>query len=709
MQGLLSIAECWLPEQDSISIHGLSIGTGGFYTGPSKLNASRQAQEPSFVDQSLAVDMICPDFSGSTLDDCLDYRFIPPSARAGYLHYLAEGRSNASSPIGFVFLYFYGLERRLLVDFQEGSISKKAFSQALGEVNRLRYLYVNASEFSEYAQRLLDFIKKVYGAPRCPEHVPVFEEGDASLANSQFAFELGTFIALGQPIPAYWAYLWLMHDGRYGHRVPMERCPEFFKCLFMQLYSQKCESTLLNCDYMAKVSLIFEALNPSIGNVSILTNVPNVIENAAAMAALFHLADECNDALNSYSRFVGQHPSRSNSLAAVALLPAKLAVDYSFPIVEELSVNIKQNADEHGYLRVDVDDIKEGIVINDDGHSSIASMEALASFLEKKGIGIAPDYRYSQSLPKPSQYLLAYALNVEKDPALEFSECYPTALLMMKAAAFIFEDVEALSLAQIDAFHHYMTTAAISEGEQQYLWAHFYWLLSAQEGLSSLRKAAKQLSGSNLQSIQKVLILAASVGGLVTSTVMLRLQQVTEQFGLNAENLYSDIHVAMSEPVLVSIGDNSDSGFDIPSEESASTVPSPSSGERPALNLDVIRQKRQESESVSDLLKDIFDTSDEPVSASAPTIIEPITIETGMDSIDGLDSAHFQFLQSVVQADGEMPLAAAEARARELNLMLNGAIDTINEAAFELADAPVLEEDGSLLILDQEIFEEMKA
>lgn len=127
------------------------------------------------------------------------------------------------------------------------------------------------------------------------------------------------------------------------------------------------------------------------------------------------------------------------------------------------------------------------------------------------------------------------------------------------------------------------------------------------------------------------------------------------------------------------------------------------------MNLDVIRQKRQESESVSDLLKDIFDTSDEPVSASAPTIIEPITIETGMDSIDGLDSAHFQFLQSVVQADGEMPLAAAEARARELNLMLNGAIDTINEAAFELADAPVLEEDGSLLILDQEIFEEMKA
>ena len=43
--------------------------------------------------------------------NCLDKR-----ARAAYLTWLIEGRRNESAYIGYVFLFFYGLERRLLVD-----------------------------------------------------------------------------------------------------------------------------------------------------------------------------------------------------------------------------------------------------------------------------------------------------------------------------------------------------------------------------------------------------------------------------------------------------------------------------------------------------------------------------------------------------------------------------------------------------------------
>ena len=41
---------------------------------------------------------------------------IPAECRATYLDWLAGGRADASYNPGYMFLYFYGLERRFLVD-----------------------------------------------------------------------------------------------------------------------------------------------------------------------------------------------------------------------------------------------------------------------------------------------------------------------------------------------------------------------------------------------------------------------------------------------------------------------------------------------------------------------------------------------------------------------------------------------------------------
>jgi hypothetical protein len=39
-----------------------------------------------------------------------------PGCRGAYLDWLASDRSDASCPVGYVFIYFYGLERRVLAD-----------------------------------------------------------------------------------------------------------------------------------------------------------------------------------------------------------------------------------------------------------------------------------------------------------------------------------------------------------------------------------------------------------------------------------------------------------------------------------------------------------------------------------------------------------------------------------------------------------------
>jgi hypothetical protein len=46
------------------------------------------------------------------------YSGIDPASRAAYLHWLTGGRKAPEAYIGYVFLFFYGIERRVLVDAQ---------------------------------------------------------------------------------------------------------------------------------------------------------------------------------------------------------------------------------------------------------------------------------------------------------------------------------------------------------------------------------------------------------------------------------------------------------------------------------------------------------------------------------------------------------------------------------------------------------------
>jgi hypothetical protein len=65
------------------------------------------------------------------------YNFLSPDQRASYLDWLAGGRKDedpASRNLGYVFLFFYGLERRLLVE-------KGQEQEVVAEVVRLLHQY----------------------------------------------------------------------------------------------------------------------------------------------------------------------------------------------------------------------------------------------------------------------------------------------------------------------------------------------------------------------------------------------------------------------------------------------------------------------------------------------------------------------------------------------------------------------------------------
>jgi len=57
--------------------------------------------------------------------------------------------------MGYVFLFFYGLERRLFVDGQKGSVPAAERAEIVQEVNRLLMVYGGNRSFRGYASNLL--------------------------------------------------------------------------------------------------------------------------------------------------------------------------------------------------------------------------------------------------------------------------------------------------------------------------------------------------------------------------------------------------------------------------------------------------------------------------------------------------------------------------------------------------------------------------
>jgi len=145
----------WVPPGGTIEHAGYTITGGLIYFGKNLKSIQRWGNEPALIDPGLPVNRANPDREGQNMDYWPSYSEISPSSRAAYLEWLSGGRKNPSADIGYVFLYFYGLERRALADAGELASARGEIPVIIEEVKRLLSIYGRHSSFRRYACSLM--------------------------------------------------------------------------------------------------------------------------------------------------------------------------------------------------------------------------------------------------------------------------------------------------------------------------------------------------------------------------------------------------------------------------------------------------------------------------------------------------------------------------------------------------------------------------
>lgn len=143
----------WVPSGQPITIGGRTID-GMIYVGtPPRVGSSYGGEScRAFIDPSLSVAQVGSDKNGDNMPYWPGYSSIPAVCRATYLDWLAGGRQDGTINPGYMFLFFYGLERRFLVD-DATDIEKR---DILVEARRLKELFKNNHSAQRYLGEFID-------------------------------------------------------------------------------------------------------------------------------------------------------------------------------------------------------------------------------------------------------------------------------------------------------------------------------------------------------------------------------------------------------------------------------------------------------------------------------------------------------------------------------------------------------------------------
>ena len=148
-----------------------------------------------------------------------------------------------------------------------------------------------------------------------------------------------------------------------------------------------------------------------------------------------------------------------------------------------------------------------------------------------------------------------------------------------------------------------------------------------------------------------------------------------------------------------------------------STVQTPGTSEASGkgFQLDTARiaALQQDTSTVSALLANIF--AEEPMEPAGPsTEIQPTTIETSAEvdtapahSVMGLDEVHTTLVNQLISRP-EWTREELLDLASDLDLMLDGALEKVNEAAYDAHDEPLTEGDDPVTV-NREILEKLAA
>lgn len=668
----------WVPKGQNVTVAGRVL-PGMVYVGaaPSVAGGGYGECCRAYIDQKQSVSSVGADKSGDSMPYWPGYSSIPAACRATYLDWLADGARDSTVNPGYMFLYFYGLERRFLVD----NPSEGEKREILAEVQRLRELFAANHSVQRYLGDFIDLASLVLNADDLKK--PVFKSWTWELPLS-LKITLGGMIANDIPLSAEWLLSWFLCHSEKRLRTPAHRCEDEFRALFIFKFDQRYPKGLkvakskkqLKCSYRAASGEFSKDL-PISANGRPVLDISGLTKPLTLAQAI---ADEAMEELDKLSRFLGRNPERKGSFEAHALLPTCLWEQFPSEQRQDLINWVKAVIEAGGLAPV-------GEVFGRLGNEATSKISKrqltdVADALGSLGFGLAPDPRYGLRMPKEGEPVVLFESG-EPGDAENASDTYRATLIELALGAFIAQaDGHVSESEQRLLANRVAQVTDVSDFERRLLRGNLDWLLAVPADMATLRSRLKDVDSDQQTVLRAAMIAIAHADGIIQTEEVAGIEKIYRILGLDPSTVYSDLHAGevSDAPVRVKAAEPGAPGEAIPEEPSTS---------QSRLDPSRIAAIRSDTARVSSVLGQIFQ-SEPDVEPEPSTSVSPIA---------GLDAKCAALVRDLIAKDYWSEDDFADL-AKLHGLMPLGALEAINEWSFVTYDEALLDEHDGYDVTD---------
>ena len=527
----------WVSPDEVVDFNGTTITGGNFYLGGQLKSLDGFGTESSLIDDSLKIVTSPYSYQDESLGYWPRYISLSPTAKGAYISWLASERNSSDVPLGYVFMYFYGLERRITCD----DINDSEFSVLFEEIQRLKRIYGENRSFSGYSSRLLDLM-----CIQRPEVVSL-QFSDAHLeANSLlFKHKLASTVNDGLPISAELAYSWIKFYPEYNFKTPARRCEKEFMQLFHLHYQAKYENGIVVKPNKTKLRLEYHPASGSLRGISFNQQVlPDPSMLKGPVKKLISIADTCNGELEAYSRYLGKKDTSADDVAAVLLLPDELASATSSSLIGRFKIWAEEQISNSDGL-ISLASFWKMIGIPQPDKLNKKDIELVQGMAQKAGYGIAPDSRYHHTKPQKDGSIVLFpdghGAFFEPSEAFNYTGM---ALRLGAMVATIDQHVDASELAVLRNLIDHDTR--LSPTEKRSLHAYLIWRLNTPANMTGLKARLGKLQAQDKTVVSRLLVSIALADGKIDPSEIKQLEKLYTALGLDKTSVTSDLHALSS-------------------------------------------------------------------------------------------------------------------------------------------------------------------
>ncbi|WP_432468869.1 TerB N-terminal domain-containing protein [Agarivorans sp. Z349TD_8] len=669
----------WVSEDEQLSVNGRKLTKGFFYFGGVMNSLDGYGIEPSLVDDKHPASNPSEDseiYTDESLGYWPTYTSLSKACRGAYLDWLSSDRSDPNTPIGYAFIYFYGFERRVIENKSNSQISDKEYIAIFEEVLRLNSVFSANRSFRGYSANFLELMALLRPA--------LFEDrlSDIPETNNALSFKvkLATTVANGNPVTALIALEWLKNTFEYSLKTPARRCKEEFSQLFQIRFSEKFGEGISVKPNKTKLRLSYHAASNGVHGVDLeLGDLPDPSILKGPMKKLIPIAEQCTEELSSYSRYLGKAVTSRDDIAALMLLPNELANEANSPVIETFKSWANQ------------------VISSNDGLTTVKQFwthtgtplpkafnkkenELVANLAAKAEIGIAPDQRFHHVKLKIDDNIVLFSPGHGEffEPSTAFNQV-SLAIRLGAMVATIDGTVDQHEKIVLQTLINH--DDKLSPSEKNSLNAYLTWRLNAPVNNAGLKARIDKLGVPQVEFLKKFILSIALADGKIDASEIKQIEKLYTSLGLDKSLVTSDIHTFAS------------------SRQPISATSKDISINKSTFQLDegILAIHESETDDAKSMLESIFAVDEEP----------ELEVSTTTDAAEGgLDSPYKELFDTLIGKE-EWHRKEVNELCGKLNLMVDGALETINDWAYDKVDAPVLDDNGDIYV-DLEIVEELK-